>query len=736
MKKRLQSFLLAALLVISAAFYMAPRAAAAQMTTSEEGIALIKAFEGFVSKPYYDYGQYSVGYGTACKKGDYPNGITEEQADQLLREHLVKIEKSLNSFAAKHGVTLSQQKFDALISFTYNLGTGWMNEASTFRSAVISGKTGNDFLFAITRWSAATKSEGMEIMPGLVQRRLAEANVYLNGIYSKTVPADYRYVIFYNNIDNAVNDVRIQGFDARQTDAVRATPTKPGYRFLGWYTKANGGEWVTSLGSHTTVSTLYGHWQKGEGDAVNGTAAEYVRVATAGQAVCDAPGGNELRTLNGKEGLSIVADYVDASGIKWGKLSIGGWVDLNKTDDPNTASAGETVSIKVQVTASDVNVRSGPGTNYTKVGKAQKGQELTITNVRQGGQYLWGQFSDGWICLDYTDYELAMVESAEDANVVTAVGVVIKTDKLNIRSRPTTSSDKVGTYAGGETIYITLQQKVGSSTWGKTDKGWVSLYYVQVTPVEDGEIPDQTPNPTQPPAEPDPTEPEATEPPAEQKPSVIDTGVVVDCTKLNVRKAAGTSNVRVGQLAVGTKVEILEKTTVNGTVWGRISQGWISLDYVKLDSVGTGKPENTGPAKPETGGSNATVKTGVITGTSELRVRSAPGVNNKQVGTMKKGQKVVILETAKVGNATWGRTEKGWIHMYYVRLDGAEVPSGTIVRTVTATSLRIRSGAGTSNAAVGSYTKGTQVVITEQTLVNGRPWGKTDKGWISLDYVK
>ena len=95
----------------------------------------------------------------------------------------------------------------------------------------------------------------------------------------------------------------------------------------------------------------------------------------------------------------------------------------------------------------------------------------------------------------------------------------------------------------------------------------------------------------------------------------------------------------------------------------------------------------------------------------------------------------MILETTNVGSATWGRTEKGWIHMYYVRLSSTEVPEGSVVRTVTE-NLNIRAGAGTSYESIGKYTKGTQVIITAQTTVGSTVWGRTDKGWISMDYVK
>jgi ABC-type sugar transport system ATPase subunit len=101
-----------------------------------------------------------------------------------------------------------------------------------------------------------------------------------------------------------------------------------------------------------------------------------------------------------------------------------------------------------------------------------------------------------------------------------------------------------------------------------------------------------------------------------------------------------------------------------------------------------------------------------------------------------KEDKYDLKADGKVGAATWGRIESGWIHMYYVKLNSESVPAGSVIRTVTASSLRIRAGAGTKYDAVGNYLRGTEVVILEQTTVGSQRWGRTDKGWISLDYVK
>ena len=807
MKRRLISFLLAAVLLVTAVAIGAPVASAAtERKASDKLIDMIKEFEGFLPFAKEDYGQYTIGYGTSCGKNQYPNGITKEKAEELLRNAVTGFEKYVNDFAARQKLTLSQQQFDALVSFTYNLGPSWLYNASTLRTAVIEGKTGNELTYAMTMWCMAGSDGEKKILTNLVYRRLCEANLYNNGIYSSDPPANYTYVIFEHNISTPSNVLRIQGYDSKLTDVVRAQPTKSGYRFLGWYTAATGGEWITRLDAATAGKSLYGHWQKGEGTAA-GTAANYKRITSGAVIVRDKVNGKELNRIPAGTTVTVVADYMDANGIKWGKTN-GGWIDLTMTTSEKGAQGDQNLAkpVVVVVNTDGVNVRKGPGTNYAKVGKANKGQVLTLTAVHRGTNYLWGKFADGWICLDYTSYDEAISGATSGESAVTATGVIVKTDKLNVRNRPGTSGTTViGSYSKGDVVTITDQQKVGNTTWGKTPKGWISLYYVDLTPVGSGttEKPGDTGS--------DSTTSE----------KVIATGVIVDCTslrirkgpgtnyaqvgslaagtevkiyeqilggqgwaridrgwisltyveldvpvtdskdgqcgtvvncdRLNVRKGAGTNYERVAKLNAGTKVQILETTMVKNVKWGRTALGWVSMEYIKLDSATapetqkpeTGKPETEKPEtekpetqKPEGGNTGAAIaKTGTIVKTTEVRVRAGAGTNYEQVGTLKKGDRVVILETAQVGNATWGRIEKGWVHMYYVQLDGKEVPSGTISRTVT-TELRIRAGAGTSYDKVGTYKKGEVVLIYETTTVNGFLWGRTDKGWISMEYVK
>ena len=89
---------------------------------------------------------------------------------------------------------------------------------------------------------------------------------------------------------------------------------------------------------------------------------------------------------------------------------------------------------------------------------------------------------------------------------------------------------------------------------------------------------------------------------------------------------------------------------MKGTNWGKISSGWVCMDYIVLD----GQEDDD----------DAVVKT--VTADC-LNVRKSASTSSKIVGYYYEGARVTILETKKVGSTTWGRTSKGWISMKYVK---------------------------------------------------------------------
>ena len=141
------------------------------MKISERGINFIQHFEGFYSKPYYcPAGVLTIGFGTVIKKGMYVDGITKEQATELMMNELNKNERSINRLIK---VELNQNQFDALCSFVYNLGAGSL-QASTLRKKLNSGEyldAANEFL----KWVYG----GGKKLKGLVRRRLAEREMFI-----------------------------------------------------------------------------------------------------------------------------------------------------------------------------------------------------------------------------------------------------------------------------------------------------------------------------------------------------------------------------------------------------------------------------------------------------------------------------------------------------------------------------------------------------------------------------
>ena len=98
------------------------------MQLSAFGLEMIKSFEGFDAYPYWDYSQWTVGYGTSCgtDKNTYPsqyeNGITEVQATALMLDKMQSYVNAVNKFMKSYEVKLNQNQFDALVSFSYNCG--------------------------------------------------------------------------------------------------------------------------------------------------------------------------------------------------------------------------------------------------------------------------------------------------------------------------------------------------------------------------------------------------------------------------------------------------------------------------------------------------------------------------------------------------------------------------------------------------------------------------------------
>jgi lysozyme len=143
------------------------------MKTSGEGIELIKFFEGCELESYKCSGAvWTIGYGktSGVKEGDT---CTQDEAEQYLADDLFEFEKIVH----KHvNVPLKQHEFDALVSWTYNLGGGSLKTSTLLiRINDNNHRSRVDIPHQIKRWNRA----GGEVLDGLVKRREAEAKMWL-----------------------------------------------------------------------------------------------------------------------------------------------------------------------------------------------------------------------------------------------------------------------------------------------------------------------------------------------------------------------------------------------------------------------------------------------------------------------------------------------------------------------------------------------------------------------------
>ena len=139
------------------------------MNISEEGLALLKKFEGCELKAYQDsVGVWTIGYGHTkeVKEGDQ---INKDEAEHLLAEEMPEYEGYINDMVE---VPLNQCQFDALVCWVYNLGP--TNFRSSTLLTVLNQERYNDVPREIKRWNKA----GGEILKGLVRRREAEALLF------------------------------------------------------------------------------------------------------------------------------------------------------------------------------------------------------------------------------------------------------------------------------------------------------------------------------------------------------------------------------------------------------------------------------------------------------------------------------------------------------------------------------------------------------------------------------
>ena len=137
-------------------------------------VNFVKHYEQFHPKRYWDYKQWSIGYGSKAKEGE--KEISHKEAISRLQNDLTKRRKMISDFGKRHGYKWTPHQIDALTSFHYNIGT--------IIELTQNGMRSND---EITEMMSLYTKAGGKTLQGLVDRRAAEQDLFLSGYDSNKI---------------------------------------------------------------------------------------------------------------------------------------------------------------------------------------------------------------------------------------------------------------------------------------------------------------------------------------------------------------------------------------------------------------------------------------------------------------------------------------------------------------------------------------------------------------------
>lgn len=725
MKKRLLCFLMALFMAVSLVPAAALPTFAATLSVSESAITVLKQLEGY--SRYCDKNGY-IGYGTPCDgKGDHggkKHEVDEIEADKALREVLKDLDKAVNSFASKKGLSLTQGQHDAMVLFSFQNGTAWTTGTGDLQSAITSKAKGSEFLGAICRWSSSDDDN----------RRMIEANMYLNGVYSSSVPSQFIWVKLDAN-GGTMSQADIQYYDVTTAQPVGVIPTKNGCTFMGWYLNANGqdGNVVTKVTKDYAGETLEARWQE-SGKNMNSAWYTITLSDLASRTIYSAPNGSAWETkidqyiMADKKSLQVKADYVDKDGVRWCLLGSGSnngknwedWVKLKNTVTGGIVAdaSGLEMDVTVTVTNSYVNSRVNATIFSAQNGSYKQGDKLRIINTANADGFLWGQVAAsaedatpvGWVALMYTNFESVKDSGSSNQNTTNVVARAVVTTKgyLNVRNDAGTDNQIVGALSNGTQVDLYETKYVNGIQWGRYSGGWICLAYTDVTRVTE------------------------------------DTGAANDVglTAYAFTGVMKTNTVYDAVDGAAKTVDGLEKTSVtvtnltlgkNNVTWGKISKGWIPVS----NADGTSAAVILDVAKFYVTADAVSVRDKASTDGTLLDTLTK-GVEFNVNNAEKNCQVVVVGETIwgyadKVGegNATYG----GWVNLAskYVSRNGApsieededdeyNTYTGQLATVVNTDSVNVRITGATYGKIVGKLARGT----------TARVLGERD-GWYNLD---
>ena len=252
-------------------------------------------------------------------------------------------------------------------------------------------------------------------------------------------------------------------------------------------------------------------------------------------------------------------------------------------------------------------------------------------------------------------------------------------------AEPSVRSEVLKTFDNGLEITYDTITIVNDAEWIETKYGWVKL----------------------------PTGEES-----EPEGSVHDARIAfVTAASVTVRSGPGETYNEVDQLSVGTCVSFTETASGEGGNWGKCEFGWIAYSAVYFPGT-----------------------EGVNTGYAVVRENGASAYDTilnhgAAIAQMETGERIAVSEIININGTEWAYTEKGWVNMTDIYLEGRTGTRPCNGMVIDSTPLNVRVGPSTDYDVNTTLNYGRYVTVKERIRCNGHDWGYIGNGWIYMDLV-
>lgn len=381
-------------------------------------------------------------------------------------------------------------------------------------------------------------------------------------------------------------------------------------------------------------------------------------------------------------------------------LKISGGSSSGGSSGSSGSSSGSSsgTQTKSAVTTDYLNLRTGPGTNYSVILTLTKGATLTIIDDSNSS---WAKVrtisgKQGYCSKEYLKYDKedgGTSSGGSSGGSSSKITVATTTANLKLRQGPGTNYNYIVVLPKGTKLTVTDNSL---SDWAKVKtsdgkQGYCSKDYLKIT-TEEGTAPDPEPEePEEPEPKPDPKPEEPEEP---EEPEQTLTATVT--ANLRLRKGPGTNYEVILTLANGTKVTIIDNSD---SEWAKVrtlsgKEGYCSKEFLKISSDGSSGSE----------GEHTIVGATVIV--DGLRLRQAANTTSNVLAVLNTGTKLTVLDAT---NDSWTKVKTaggvvGYVSTEYIQFRYSDDPEDP---GISATSLKLSNTSATVPVGKTLYLKAT-----------------------------